>query len=227
MFDLKNDRDFPFYNGKPHMTWYGWLALLILVPVSYFAYGCIGGYNEIAGSAVFLLLLLIPVLYFLNWDYSLIFQKPTRNELVLAVLMFLAYYLFSTVMTYVFEGYGLPSIGENTENVFSLVSLLFLMMGEELYKFILLMFFLRAIYKYTSNRRLSIVISSIVTLIFFGLAHYVPADNNLISALIIQGMGSIFHLYVYLKTKNLLVSYLSHLLTDASIIILLMIGFYA
>ena len=91
MFNLSNDRDFPYYNENPKMSKIGWLILLICIPVSYYFYVTVTSIsNEILGSLVFLLVLLIPTLYFSNWDYSLIFQKPTKNELILAVLMFLA-----------------------------------------------------------------------------------------------------------------------------------------
>ena len=73
------------------------------------------------------------------------------------------------------------------------------------------------------HRRLSIIASSILTLIFFGLTHLEPG-TTIVSVLVIQGAGSIFHLYAYLKTKNLFVSYLSHLMTDAAILITVMIG---
>jgi membrane protease YdiL (CAAX protease family) len=46
----------------------------------------------------------------------------------------------------------------------------------------------------------------------FGLAHY--QYGPIIQILLIQGLGSIFDLYAYLKTKNVLVSYSAHLLFD-------------
>ena len=91
MLNLDNNRDFPYYNENPKMSKIGWLVLLICIPVAYYANGFVSVFsNEIIGSISFLLILLIPLLYFSNWDYSLFFQKPTKNELILAVLMCLA-----------------------------------------------------------------------------------------------------------------------------------------
>ena len=105
-----------------------------------------------------------------------------------------------------------------------IVFLLFSMMGEELLKFIPLMFFMRLIYKFTSNRKLSLIISTIIVLTCFGLLHYDPQTSTIISTLLIQGLGSIFEIYGYIKTKNLFVPYISHLLTDGLIFIIILLG---
>jgi hypothetical protein len=227
MLNLDNDRDFPYYNGIPKMSKIGWLVLLICIPISYNANSYISAYtNDIVGSIFFMLILLIPLLYFSKWDYSLIFQKPTKNELILAVLMFLAFTAYSFIFSNLLSAYGIPDIGNPDANVITIISLIFSMMAEELFKFIPLMFLLRVFFKYTSNRRLSVISSSIITLIFFGLMHLEPSVS-IVSVLLIQGAGSIFHLYVYLRTKNLFASYISHLMTDSIILILTFLGYLA
>ena len=94
----------------------------------------------------------------------------------------------------------------------------------ELVKFIPLMFLMRFVYKYTSNRKLAIVVSTAIVLIFFGLLHYDPEVTPILSVLLIQGLGSIFELYGYIKTKNIFVPYLCHLLTDGLIFFMMLIG---
>ena len=219
-------RDFPFYNEIPKMSKIGWLVLLVSVPVALFSFRYVCFYtNEFAGSIVFLLIMLIPLLYFSDWDYSLFFRKPTKDELILAVVMFLAFFIYSLIMTYLLDASGLASTGSGDADIVPIISLVFSMMAEELMKFIPLMFLLRVLFKYTSNRRMSIVVSSAVTLVFFALIHLEPGVS-LLSVLLIQGLGSLFHLYVYLKTKNLFASYLSHLMTDAIVLIMAMLGIF-
>ena len=219
-------RDFPFYNEIPKMSKIGWLVLLVSVPVALFSFRYVCFYtNEFAGSIVFLLIMLIPLLYFSDWDYSLFFRKPTKDELILAVVMFLAFFIYSLIMTYLLDASGLASTGSGDADIVPIISLVFSMMAEELMKFIPLMFLLRVLFKYTSNRRMSIVVSSAVTLVFFALIHLEPGVS-LLSVLLIQGLGSIFHLYVYLKSKNLFASYLSHLMTDAFVLIMAMLGIF-
>ena len=219
-------RDFPFYNEIPKMSKIGWLVLLVSVPVALFSFRYVDFYtNEFVASIFFLLIMLIPLLYFSDWDYSLFFRKPTKDELILAVVMFLAFFIYSFIMSNLLDASGLASIASGEENIISIISLVFSMMAEELMKFIPLMFLLRVFFKYTSNRRLSIMLSSAVTLVFFALIHLEPGVS-LLSVLLIQGLGSIFHLYVYLKSKNLFASYLSHLMTDAFVLIMAMLGIF-
>lgn len=224
MFNFDDNRDFPFYNENPRMSRIGWLVLLASVPVSLYSYRCIG--NEFVSSMVFLLIMLIPLLYFSDWDYTLFFKKPTKDELILAVVMFLAFFAYSLVMTNFLAMTGIPNTGSRDEGIATIAPLIFSMMAEELLKFIPLMFLMRVFFKYSSNRRMSIIVSSAFTLVIFSLIHLEPGIS-IASVLLIQGLGSVFHLYAYLKTKNLFVSYLAHLMTDAIIIAMGILGIFA
>ncbi len=221
-------RDFPFYKHNPRISKMAWFALLLLVPISFLVYMIISFKSELIGSLAFLLIMLIPLLYYSHWDYSLMFRKPTRKEIKLAVLLFIGYMIYAIAIGNVLDFVGLTApVEESTLEVTleTTVSLVFSMMGEELMKFIPMMFLLRLFYKYTENRKASTVLSSVLIMIYFGLLHYDPSSTLLIEVLLTQGLGTIFELYGYIKTKNLFVPYLSHLLTDAFIFILFLIGF--
>ena len=92
-------------------------------------------------------------------------------------------------------------------------------MGEELVKLIPFLFFLRVFYKYTDNRKGSIVVSVFIIMLMFALMHSFDL-RTFIFAFFIQGLGSIFEFIGYIKTKNVLISYITHLCTDVFIIIL-------
>lgn len=220
-------RDFPYYRHNPKISKTAWIVLLLLVPISFILYAVVGLYSEFLGSLIFCFSLLIPLLYYSNWDYSLLFRKPTKQEIKLAVLLFIGYIIYAVVVGEILYLLGLSgtatsdSLGVTLE---STVSLIFSMMGEELIKFIPLMFFLRLFYKYTNDRKLSVVLSTAIILIYFGLLHYDPYTTTIISVLLTQGLGSMFELYGYIKTKNLFVPYITHLLTDAIIFIIILLG---
>ena len=126
-----------WWKGGNSITLRPCLVLLICIPVAYYANGFVSVFsNEIIGSISFLLILLIPLLYFSNWDYSLFFQKPTKNELILAVLMCLAYIVYSSILTNLLGTWGIPDVGNSNANIVTIVSLIFSMMAEELIKFI-------------------------------------------------------------------------------------------
>ncbi len=220
-------RDFPYYNNNPRISKTGWMILLLTVPLSFLSYMIIGKSSEIAGSIAFCFIMLIPLLYYSNWDYRLILQKPNRNEIILAVLMFVCYMIYSLIMGEILEMFHLTGLGIsegmdiNPEMTFSLI---FSLMAEELLKFIPLMFFMRLFYRLTSKRKLSLIISTVIVLTCFGLIHYDPATTTIISVLLIQGLGSTVGVYGYIKTKNLFVPYISHLLIDGIVFILVLLG---
>ncbi|MBQ6444029.1 MAG: CPBP family intramembrane metalloprotease [Methanosphaera sp.] len=78
-------------------------------------------------------------------------------------------------------------------------------------------------YKYTDNHKVSIIVSMIIVMIFFALLHLTDM-KSLVSVLVLQGFGSIFEFYGYVKTKNLLAPYITHLCTDMFIFILVLSG---
>ena len=216
--------DIPFYNNNPRISKKGWVALFALL------FSCLIislSVPELIGSLVFCFGLLIPILYFARWDYSLLFHKPTKDELKLAVLMFIGYIVYAMAISLVLDYFGLAGITDDSPiatTVISFVSMFFSLMGEELLKFIPFVFLMRVVYKFSKNRNLAISISSVFVMISFGLIHYYPPYNTIISVILLQGLGTIFEIYGYLKTKNLFVPYISHLLTDMFVLVVTLVG---
>lgn len=225
-FNFENkERDIPYYNHNPRLTKHACIVLLSSVLISFIFYALFEDVSEFFASFIFCAILLVPLMYYSDWDFSLIFHRPTKSEIKLALILFIGYLIYAIILGGVIE--ALLSIttttSELTVNAESLISLVFSMMAEELIKFIPFVFIMRLVYKSTSNRKLSIITSTFIVLIFFGLLHY-DFETSIISVLLLQGLGSLFELYGYIKTKNLFVPYLSHLLTDAVIFILILFG---
>ena len=61
---------------------------------------------------------------------------------------------------------------------------------------------------------MSIWIGVVGSLFVFGIVHFSAYGGNILQILLIQGLGSIFDLYVYLKTKNVVNSYILHVFID-------------
>ena len=228
--EFDESRDFPFYRHNPRISSGGWLLLILSVPVALLVYALVGFESEIIASVLFCLIMLIPLLYFSKWDYSLMFRKPTKNEIILAILMFAGYMIYALCLGSVLDMVGLGGVEASSAEevgvtIQSTVGLLFSMMAEELLKFIPLMFLMRLVYKFTDNLKISVAVSTAIVLLGFGLLHYAPPTNTIVSVLLLQGLGSLFEMYGYLKTKNLFVPYISHLLTDAVMFIVILVGF--
>ena len=215
--------DFPFYNKNPYIPKWGWVVLFVA-----FIVGTILAVITqklpliILGCIVFI----VPVLYFLKWDYKAIFRMPSRKDLVLIVALFVGYIVYGMVMEMILKQFGIVSSGpmdSNSITVMTLITSIFSLMGEEFLKFIPFIFLLRVLYKFSNNRKLSVIISVAIIMVMFACFHaYNP--TMLIFALFVQGFGSIFEFYGYIKTKNLLVPYLTHLLTDEIIFIIALLG---
>ena len=228
--EFDESRDFPFYRHNPKISSGGWLLLILSVPVALLVYALVGFESEIIASVLFCLIMLIPLLCFSKWDYSLMFRKPTKNEIILAILMFAGYMIYALCLGSVLDMVGLGGVEASSAEevgvtIQSTVGLLFSMMAEELLKFIPLMFLMRLVYKFTDNLKISVAVSTAIVLLGFGLLHYAPPTNTIVSVLLLQVLGSLFEMYGYLKTKNLFVPYISHLLTDAVMFIIILVGF--
>ena len=216
------DFDFPFYNKNPHIPKWGWVVLFIVWFMGFF----LALSDKLHFALMGCIVLIVPVLYFLKWDYKAIFRKPSRRDLLLVVALFAGYMIYSLAIGMVLEQIGIVSSGTvdpTSVGAMILVITVFNVLGEEFIKFIPFMFLLRVIYKYSNNRKLSVIISVALIMIMFASMH---AFNPImfIFALFIQGFGSIFEFYGYIKTKNVLVSFLCHLLTDEFIFMLMLLG---
>lgn len=217
------DYDFPFYNKNPYIPKWGWIVLFLVFFIGFFLSISDKVYFAILGCIVFI----VPVLYFLKWDYNAILRIPSSRDLLLVVALFVGYMIYAIVIGAVLDQVGIVSSGtvdRGSLGVMKLITSIFSVLGEEFIKFIPFMFFLRVIYKYSNNRKLSVIISVALVMLMFASIHaYNPI--MFLFALCIQGFGSIFEFYGYIKTKNIMVSYLCHLLTDEFIFIIALLGF--
>ena len=216
------ERDFPFYKKNPHIPKWGWIVLFIVLPLGLM----LTVSEKIPIALLSCIVLIVPVLYFLKWDYTAIFQKPKLKDVGLAVALFGGYILYAFVVTTLLEQVGITGgklIEESTLSIMTIISSVFSLMSEEFVKFIPFIFFLRVFFKYTENRKLSVIISVGLVMAFFACLH---AYNfkMLLFALCIQGFGSIFEYIGYIKTKNILISYITHLCTDVFIYAVVLLG---
>ena len=224
-FKFENkDLDFPVYKKNPYIPKSGWIVLIIAMIVGFLMQGLSG--NEMIDSILFCFIVLVPLLYYLKWDFKALFQKPKAKEIGLAVALFAGYLIYSYTVGSVLDYFSLT--GTSTLEGISITwasipPLLFSLMGEELIKLIPFLLFLRIFYKYSNNRKLSIVAAMLLVMVFFAMLHLMDL-KSLPSVLLMQGLGSIFEFYGYIKTKNVFISYITHLLTDVFIFALIVVG---
>ena len=103
---------------------------------------------------------------------------------------------------------------ESSMDIIFWINVFIQIMGEELFKLSLFLLLMFLIYKLAKNRKMSIVLSVLITLLVFGLMHHTAYADSWLQIIFVIGLGSVFYLYAYLKTKNILTSYIVHLLID-------------
>ena len=221
-FKFENkDLDFPAYNNNPHIPKIGWFVLLFAVILGILTPGLTD--NEMLNGILGCVIILVPLLYYLKWDYKAIFQKPKAREVGLALALFAGYIIYSTVVGFGLEYFslvGTSTVDEAALTFMNIPPLVFSLMCEELIKLIPFLLLLRVFYKYSNNRKLSVIASMFLVMIFFGCLHLMDL-NSLPSVILMQGFGSIFEFYGYIKTKNLFIPYITHLTTDVFLFLLI------
>ena len=213
---LDDGIDFPFYNDKPKLHILEWLILVIAVcmPVI-FLFTPLVPPNYIPIS--FFLVMVIPALYVCKGNFSLFFKKLKSGDVTTILIAFLGYYIYATVVVTIlqFVGYTTSSNAafSSSLNWLFFINMFLQLLGEEFFKIFILLIVMYLIYKLFNNRDVALWVGIIVSLLFFALIH-VGSYGKIIQILLLQGVGTFFNLYAYLKTKNVVVSYIVHFLVD-------------
>ena len=193
------DSDFPFYNNNPRIPKWGWIVLLFAM--------IMGLILSISSNLIVLILacavIIVPVLYFLKWDYTAIFKKLSAKDVALALALFAGYIVYAIAMDFVLGHFGI--VGGN------------LMGDQPTWMDVPPLFFSLMV-------ELSVIVSMALVMLFFASLHAYNL-NMLVYAIFIQGLGSIFEFIGYIKTKNILVSYITHVATDVFGYAMVLMGF--
>lgn len=211
----KKDEDIPFYNGIPEISQSGWAALLIglilyLISSRYIIGSITGLQFAILSTAV----VLIPIIYATKGKITLFFKKLTLRDIPLILLVAIAGMIYSYVIAILLSGNLNPGIAPGGyTDINELIILIIQLVGEELFKIIMLILFMAVTYRFSKNRKLSLIIAGLATLLIFGICHETGIET-LVKVLLIQGLGSVFNLMLYIHSKNVTATYSSHLIYD-------------
>ena len=225
------DPDFPFYNDVPKIEPWGiivFAAAAIYLTLSIFFEFQYPGYW---GAVLFGAIPLAAYLAGSRCKISLIVKKFKAMDFVRIIVTLILKYVFTISIMMVRKIYfgAEPTsnsiLGAEMNTTFWIV-ILFQLFGEELYKLLIFLVALILIYRFTKKRMLSVVVATLITLLCFALAHATAYEFNWAQILINQGLATFFCLYNYLKSKNILTSYLQHVLLDAIPFIMAMAGLF-
>lgn len=227
---LKDGIDFPFYNDVPKLSSFDWILMLCsiaLVVALVTVKSLSGGYLPIA----LFIVTVVPALYLCKGNLKIFFKKPKLRDFLTIVLCLIGYYVWTVIVAYILIFVLQIPISANIilENFKNPTLITFLMpliqlLGEEFFKIFTLLIVMHIVFKHTGKRNLAIGLGIIVSITAFGLLHANAYNNKILQIMLIQGLGSIFALYPYLKTKNVVNSYILHLLVDYIPFTIIMLG---
>ena len=214
---IKMGKDIPFYNNIPKLSKWDWTILTgsVLLLIGFLT--IIPLPSEYL-SISFFLLGLLPALYICKGKYNIFFKKISLKDIKLIILLLIGMYIYSIVMGAVIVRLTGSIAGHSEMNTIPslifVISMIIQIFGEEFFKIFLLLILMYLVYRFTNNYKSSIIIGLIGSMVIFGLCHYRAYNGMILQILLLQGFGSIFEYFAYIKTKNLWVSYLLHLLRD-------------
>lgn len=210
--------DFPFYNNKPKLSIIDWIVLLagIILFIGLLEY--IDLPNENYYPIAYFLATFLPLAFISRGKLGIYFKKLRKSDISVIVKCLIGYYLYAIIMVSLISFSGTPTASnaalESSMDIIFWINVFIQIMGEELFKLSLFLLLMFIIYKLAKNRKMSIVLSVLITLLVFGLMHHTAYADSWLQIIFVIGLGSVFYLYAYLKTKNILTSYIVHLLID-------------
>ena len=217
--------DLPFYNGVPKLSFLKW-GLLVLGVILFLAVLYVPiNINELVFAVLLVLVTLLPTLYALGKDWKMMFRLPERKDIKPLVVVVILEIVYSLGMLFLLSSTGLfvhNPAQDAAVTVTNIISMIIKVFGEELFKIILILLVMTVLYRFL-NRKISIVISSLAVAILFGFLH-AGFYGGILNVILIQGISSLFDIYLYIKTKNVTVSYTCHMLFDLIVMLPALLG---
>lgn len=216
-FFEEDEYDIPFYRKTPRLTRNNLIILLIGFIIAVAAqFIIIEGQQVILKACIITLATLIPVVYTMRGNLKPIFRIPKARDILTIIFGFLVYMALSILISSTLLALGVPSPTNNavvTDTTIASISMIIQILGEELLKFIAFVITMYYAYK-KYDRKNSIIIALIVSQLLFAVFHIPAYGLNIPHLLLSIALVSSVLPVIYLRTKNITVTYLTHLLID-------------
>lgn len=227
LIERRDGRDFPFYAGNPVGLSRGrWLVVCVACLVAFLVLILFPRPNPAVGlvpQILFPAIVLAAFAWAAGPRWTALFRRVRAADVGLMVL-FAALNLAVTfavagLVSQVFTVSANPELGSPpvgvVDRVIAYVGAAIQLLGEELVTilpFFALLHVLTA--RGTLSRNAAVVVSWIVTAVWFGALHLPTYDWNVAQALIVIGVARLVLTLAYIRTKNLWVSTGAHIVND-------------
>lgn len=216
----RENTDFPFYRDNPNLSknkWYALIVVSVFLAIGSFSWG----YDVDITLGMFVSLILVAI-YAFKGHFGEIVKVLELNDFWLIILCIIGEFILTLLLASILPGADVTAQDDVavTLTVMNIIETAIQLVWEELYKFILFITALYVSYRFTGKRGFCVVIATLFALTFFGALH-LSVYSDLFYSVVTIGYGSIVTAYAYLRTKNLLVSYLVHLCYDLILMVLI------
>ena len=173
---------------------------------------------------ILFLAMMIPFIIATGGKLGSLFKRPRLSDLKLVVLCVLGdlFLLLLIVIIQSIINTVIPFDITHTTQSFgeysSITASLFQIISEELFRVIIFLIMLYLMYRFTKDRKMSIMVATFISLLIFGLMH-ANTYGKILFCIFVMGFGTFFTLYPYLKTKNILLSILVHMIYNLLVLI--------
>lgn len=221
--------DLPYYNDRNYsfdLTKFAVFNLFLFLGVLIPVFGSLSGIAGVFFRIIFSLILYISGYIYMfggTWKYRF-FKKP-KDFLTLCIFLLLS--LMAGAATFFLLNYlseiSLLSMGDISSVsmlVTNIISVLFQVMGEELFAIGLFMGLLTLGNRMLSfDRKPLIIFSLLISSLLFGLLHLPVYNYNLLQCLLVIGLTRLIMSVLFFIKRNIMYSYIVHVLYNIAILI--------
>jgi membrane protease YdiL (CAAX protease family) len=221
----ENNSDFPFYRDNNFLTKKS--GIVMLLSVLLFIFLIVGPikFLENQEELILFFVTVLPLLYITQGKLGYMFKRPKSDDWLLIVLCIFGSFFILFVLAVITTLTGTAGMFARTSfqtqdlTILSIILQFVQIIGEELLRAFIFLITLHLTYKYTNNRKLSIIVGIIIALLSFGLLHVNSYDNMLYN-IVYMGFATFFELYPYIKTKNIVISIMVHFLFNMLVLVI-------
>lgn len=173
-------------------------------------------------SVLYFVVGIAVALFITKGKLNLLFKKPKLADIKTILISVIAYFVLNGLIHNIVSlipHHQDAGVNVALTNIPLLVVTALQIFGEEVFRFMPFILVAYFVYKSTQNRKHAVLLGAVASLIIFGALH-TSAYGSFLFAVVGITIPAIVLAYSYLKTKNIFVSYLVHLIIDFSLIML-------
>jgi uncharacterized protein len=233
LVERRDGVDFPFYDGKPVGISVGrWIIVWAACLLAFVVLSLLPQPNNLVAllpRILFTAIMLGALIWAAGPYWRAIFRRVGLRDIGLMVLFAVLNYVVTTAVALLVSSLFATSanaavgaaIANPVDGIAMYLGTAIQLLGEELLTilpFLALLHILSA--RAGLSRKTAIVLSWLVTAIWFGLLHLPTYDWNIAQALLVIGIARLVLTLAYIRTKNLWVSTGAHILNDWALLTL-------